>query len=211
MTAPLPPRFKCPPNMVRHLAEVFSGEYAIELAMVGPPVVLDIGANVGAFARWAALQWKGAGFVCVEPNPKLQSMLAFNLDGLEAGVIAKAVTTTSESTAKLYMGGVNVGEATTLPEAATSTEWVEVPTVHAEKLPACDILKLDCEGNEPGILAAYLGWHGDAPYAIVGEYHTAYDREAILNIAQDYGYARVKVREINAVRGIFGLRKDVPR
>lgn len=208
----LPPRFKCPTNMAQHLAHVFAGEYDIFTAIDGAPVVLDIGANVGAFAWWANARWPGAQLVCVEPNPRALAILEQNASHVKPApkVIPCAVTLDAVSKVQLYQGGVNLGEATTLPAAATSRDTSWVDAVHVDELPACDILKADCEGREPAIFRRYVETH-EKPYAFLAEYHTAEDREVILECGREYGYARVKVEELNATRGIVCLRLDVRR
>ena len=43
-----------------------------------PPLVIDLGANIGAFAAFARERWPGAHVVCFEPHPENQAVLVEN-------------------------------------------------------------------------------------------------------------------------------------
>ena len=42
-----------PDNMLGHIQKVFAGEYEVPF-QTNEPVIFDIGANIGAFTRWAS-------------------------------------------------------------------------------------------------------------------------------------------------------------
>ena len=71
-----------------HVNLVLRGEYALPPGYrVEPPVrVLDIGANVGAFAIWARQQWPGCELDCYEPHPENAKLLRRNVHHLGDGV-----------------------------------------------------------------------------------------------------------------------------
>jgi len=73
-TEPLwPADFNLSPN---HCRDVIDGEGCYNIpGLESPSVVLDIGANVGAFARWAAKRWPTATVHCYEPQPMNYALL----------------------------------------------------------------------------------------------------------------------------------------
>lgn len=80
----------CPDDLLG-LEAVLDGAYYVPgLSFASPPHVLDVGANVGAFAVWAAREWPGCSIDCYEPHPEHVAMLKENLgihpDGMVAGV-----------------------------------------------------------------------------------------------------------------------------
>ena len=45
-----------PDDMITHIAKIFNGEYNVGYNNPNP-TILDIGANIGGFARWANYRW----------------------------------------------------------------------------------------------------------------------------------------------------------
>jgi FkbM family methyltransferase len=159
-------RFVCPKSMQPHAQKVLAGEYDIPGLEFGDraPVILDIGANVGSFALWAARRWDGAFIHCYEPHPVNAKMLRANLGMIELGkVIVHEVAVTPlvelaspEHWCNLYEGRNNCGEASLYPGSEQTRERTRVRGMHPVRLPSSDILKMDCEGEESGILAVVL-------------------------------------------------------
>jgi FkbM family methyltransferase len=133
------------------------------------PVVLDVGSNVGNFARIALDRWPSAVVHCFEPHPDTFRRLreAEDLAGIEA--TCAAVTHPARGKSRLYLG-VNGDHECSLrddivwpPDASDPKThvsqrldaWVDVDTVDASTLPPCDVLKIDCEGEELAVLAGY--------------------------------------------------------
>jgi hypothetical protein len=58
-----------------HAADVLAGSYDIPFNPEKPPVILDIGANIGAFTSWAAKRWPGCVIHAYEPHPGNYAML----------------------------------------------------------------------------------------------------------------------------------------
>ena len=70
------PSFYCEEAMRPHVARVFEGEYEVTMSPeLVKPRILDIGANLGAFAIWASKRWPGASFICFEPHPTTYKLL----------------------------------------------------------------------------------------------------------------------------------------
>ena len=220
----MPAKFVCPPGMVRHMAELFGtvcrecgevspvdGEYACMHGFADPPVCVDVGACVGGFARWAEMYWPGAKVHCFEPNPRVHGMLERNLSvmGSRASLTKAAVLVTDEPTVRLYTGRNNVGEASIIREYAGAEEedFVDVPAVCVTTLPECNVLKLDCEGNEPELFHRYVATH-KPPHLMLAEYHSPADMMLFQSMAIGLGYRIVRVREHSFGRGVVCMRKN---
>lgn len=143
-------------------------EYGLRDEPVDGALVFDIGAHVGGVGVWLAS--RGAHVVFVEPVPDNAAQVRkhLSLNGLEGFVVEAALGTTHvnlgpEGDAHEFIaniGGVN-------DERRIECAQVSFADLVAEYgLP--DILKLDCEGGEWGILNSPAVQ--DVPL-IVGEYH----------------------------------------
>lgn len=175
VSALIPPGFQCPDSMRPHAQSVLRGEYdlppgyQVEL----PLRVLDIGANVGAFALWASRKWPGCEIDCYEPHPQNATMLRANVAALRARVHQVAVFPKSfldpKQTQRLYEGRNNCGEASLYPGVETRADsWHDVDCEDPSLLPVADIIKVDTEGCEQEILqgvrlhntlVVMLEWH----------------------------------------------------
>jgi len=142
-----------------------AGEYDLATLpdLPSPVAVLDIGANIGNFARYARQRWPGAVVHSYEPHPDTFEKLceAFP-EGMPGLAVQAAVThPVTSPTMRLYEG-VNGSEECSL---RTDVRWphlsqrldkyVEVPVTDSAILPICDVLKVDTEGAEVEILRGY--------------------------------------------------------
>lgn len=129
------------PRKVRHWPESFPVDHlhqGAELAgcydvpvfekEVRPPVVLDIGADVGAFAIWACKRWPGAHIHSYEERPNLFQCLENTQERLRTHHVKQAPIL------KAY------GEKFGIPEGTTPS-----------------IIKVDVPGHERDILTALYG------------------------------------------------------
>ena len=122
-------------------------------ALGRPPVILDLGANVGLFSIWAALRWPGARTISVEPLPRnvelLRRNLALALGEGEHEVVAAAATTAD--------GEVTFGDVAqfSMGRVVDGGEGVTVPSRDVFDLigDGVDLLKVDIEGAEWPIVA----------------------------------------------------------
>lgn len=141
----------------------------------GRDTVIDIGANIGMFALYAARQ--GARrVVSFEPNASAFEIMQRNLSGLggrcEARARRLAVSGKHGETvrfpveASVYNRIAEAGEAGTFESVAT-TSLAHI--VETEAPQGVDLLKLDCEGAEYDILYA-----PDAPLERVREIRMEY-------------------------------------
>lgn len=140
-----------------HCRDVLEGSYDVPYNPTTPPVVLDLGANVGAFTRWAAKRWPGCTIHAYEPCPSNYKLLLETCSRFADGVvIARDQAVAGHACrAPLQAGEFNCGEwSLVMPEVA-GREKVEVDVIAATDLPKADVLKLDVEGCEVAILAQF--------------------------------------------------------
>jgi FkbM family methyltransferase len=133
------------------------GDYDYIFSKCKDAVVLDIGANLGAFSK-RALEHGARKVISVEPERANFKLLFLNLDN-DVGntiLINKAVSTVSDEVITLYVNsGNNKGLHTIMPDWLTSSrpDCVEqkVTTISIDKLLDIyrpSVLKIDIEGAE---------------------------------------------------------------
>jgi FkbM family methyltransferase len=192
-------------------------------------VVLDIGANIGAFSLFAArIIRSGAGRVfAFEPVPANFQLLARNieLNGLQDTVIPSACAVWSTTgTVDLYVSDdedfdglqlvTNTGKATGHNDlAAAGAERLNVPAVSLEdivarhNIEAIDLLKLDCEGAEYEILFSASQATVERIRRVVMEVHATrtYGRRDLEDFLSRSGFTVSGAREyLYATRRPFG-------
>jgi FkbM family methyltransferase len=168
------PIIQCPLDCLACFSEVFSGQYdhpalrkVLQQDAIYSPRILDIGANVGAFAIWAKDQWPHSVVSCYEPQESLFQPLSNNLSHL-IGCEIFPVAIASAKVLPFYSGNTTrlCGSMMKMPRASFSN--FEVPCLDARLLNASDIVKLDCEGSE-GYICENLQF---TPAYIAIEYHS---------------------------------------
>lgn len=183
------------------------------------PVIVDVGAHIGMFAKKAHSKWARAKIICVEACQENMEALGKNCENIalcmnsactyETGEIAmlNAVYPNCRST-----GGSRVMLKSEV-EASTETDqyWKDLRDLPSITLGGImelagtnhiDLLKLDCEGSEFSILS-----NGpiDCVGLIVGEWHgTAQWRRLIAEKFGGWGYN--EMIEEGADSGLFALR-----
>lgn len=189
--ARIPVTLECAPEMQGAIQDVLSGEYETGYAQQSGEAltVLDIGANVGAFAIWASLRWPHCRVRCYEPHPGTFAMLSGNVaDRLEIICCNAAVYPLEPGRAPFWARFDGDGEAGLVVEAKRTFERLEpdeifeVPIVHPRDLPPCDVVKLDVEGAEAEILRAMNLANVSL---VLLEFQNAENRAAIEALLQD--------------------------
>jgi len=177
-------------------ASVLAGEYDAPVEFAKPARVLDIGANVGAFALWASRRWPGCKITGYEPME--ESIVAARENCPGACFIEAAVT--SRRRATLYRGLHNSGEASLYNLGEQHLDQrVVADTIHPRDLPKCDVLKLDTEGSELDILRHYR----HRPRLIALEYHRQSDILKISALLMKRGYQQLRHTRYCPDRGIL--------
>lgn len=183
--------FSYPDNMHEHINKIFEGEYALLLRdHPEAPVVLDLGANVGAFAYWALRYWPGSRVICYEPNPAALSYFRKNLsEEMTEGRITlhdKAVSSVP-GRRFLFDGKFNLGEASLFCLEEQQETGLIVDVIHPKFLPPADILKVDTEGCEYEIISELLT-AGREYKLILFEYHSEAVRRSLDALLAYRGY-----------------------
>lgn len=192
--------FSCPTDMVHGIQAVMNGEYDVPVKFAKPPLIVDIGANVGGFTVWASRRWKGAKLVCYEPIPDNFAMLKANVEAfkIDAELINAAVVHGMPGV--MFRGLNNCGECSffDLGEQRTWAKRVKVETVAPSSVPKCDILKIDTEGCELMILEGYK----HQPRIVLLEWHSIQDRKLLKELLIAKGYRLLEETPFCAERGI---------
>jgi FkbM family methyltransferase len=121
-------------------------------------VIVDIGANIGGFAVYAAQSCQDAQIYCYEPEQRNFDLLKRNIaiNRLEGRVSAfNCAVASSRGQRRLAVGESPLNSFHTLPEGA-SRQAVKCTTMRNiledHGLEAIDVLKMNCEGAEYEIL-----------------------------------------------------------
>jgi FkbM family methyltransferase len=137
------------------------------------PRILDIGANAGAFAIWAAKRWPGCHVTCYEPARLTFDLLLENTWGVEATIDYDRVAVVGSRPEEFGLLYDSIREASTerslVSHACTKSTGEMVQLLDAYELPPCDIFKLDVEGVEAEVLERYR--HFDQVKAAMVEVH----------------------------------------
>jgi FkbM family methyltransferase len=144
-----------------------------------PPHILDLGAHAGAFSLLALAWWPGATIDAYEPHPFLCDLLRRNVAGEAVEVHERAVLGDSDLE-RLSLGSLWVplfeGRRTLLGSSCVDIGWqrteespLRVKAISASLLPMCQVLKIDVEGVEAGILDSYP----HVPHMVMCELHGA--------------------------------------
>jgi FkbM family methyltransferase len=149
----------CPEPMRAAVQYVLEGEYESGFDGTGLDI-LDIGANVGAFALWARLRWPGSRIRSFEPNPGTFGFLQRNTAGLpDVTCIAAAVYPGLRPREPFFArydgdgeGGLAAYSGDTF-EADLAGGSCEVDVVEPGALGPADVVKIDIEGGEAAVLA----------------------------------------------------------
>jgi len=179
--------FRLPPAMKPYVAEIFHHEYALLLPLEDTrafvpnlpkqPIILDIGANVGAFSVYAQAAYGCDAIHAYEPNPDAFRLLVDNLKTHALPAVVHNLAVRREpGECKLYLGKHNLGESSVHCGKEQSDEYVTVECVAASTLPAAHIIKIDTEGCEVEILC---GLDLSLCQILMYEWHSEEDRRTL--------------------------------
>jgi FkbM family methyltransferase len=134
-----------------------------------PPIVIDLGANIGLFDLWVLSSYPDAEILAFEPDPEnlavFRRCLTLN-DRSGRWQLVPAAAATSDGTVPFVAGGVSVSHIAEDREGTTPVRAVDV----FPYLERADLIKIDIEGGEWALLAdprfALL-----RPAALVLEFH----------------------------------------
>ena len=218
----------CPDDLLG-LVDVLDGAYEVSgVAFDKPPRILDLGANIGAFAVWAKQRFPGSTIDCYEPHPEHVRLLRENVSPFEGVTIHEAAVLADppeSGTIRLHdpAPGMNTGvRSVHLTPGATVEAGVDARVLAAASLPPCDYLKIDTEGCEREILEVYpltgvsvvvCEWHSTEDYLWIKGFMRAQGFECRLDRARgrflpdrELGFVRPEVvrRSLNGKRPFVG-------
>lgn len=188
--------FAYPPQLAGCVRKVLGGEYDYPAIPDHLPVrrILDIGANVGAFAVWAFKRY-GAFIDCYEPMPPAADLCERNgPPGAKVHRVAVTTKATPVGENPAHCGvsaidlhvGADWGQSSLDPTLnPRSGEVVTVPALHPRDLPRADLVKVDTEGAEIDILGAYP--YLDQVAVCMWEWHREADRMVLEQMMRDAG------------------------
>jgi FkbM family methyltransferase len=194
-TAHVPVTLICPPLMESAVRYVFEGEY--ESGFDGRGLsILDIGANVGGFARWADMRFPGSTIHSFEPNPGTFKMLSQNIAGF-ANIKATnaALYPGTETRARFFArydgdgeGGLMSYAGDTFTADAMKGGSYEVDVIDPASLPSADLVKIDVEGAEGAILS-HLDLSGTS--LVLGEFQNSKNRAVMQDVLRQAGFEAI--------------------
>ncbi|HEX8070879.1 MAG TPA: FkbM family methyltransferase [Pyrinomonadaceae bacterium] len=146
--------------------------YAIEAG----DTVIDVGANIGVFAAYAATRAEGVRVYAYEPFPENARWLRQNVaaSGLTNVRVREQAVAGATGPRRLHTDPDSwiMHSLTAAPGDGIEVNCISLADVFAqEELTRCDLLKLDCEGSEYEILEACPPDVLRRVRKIVGEYH----------------------------------------
>lgn len=148
--------------------------------------ILDIGANIGAFALWANMRWPGSTIHCYECHPGTFAILGRNVAAIpNVRSTNVAVYPTEASTLPVcarYDGDGEAGIVSVLAgmfEDLALPQSFEVTALHPRDLPRAEIVKIDVEGAEFDVLREL---DFSSTELIMMEYHNDASRNAIKSL-----------------------------
>lgn len=183
--------FYYPKELYNCAMKVLRGEYEHPSLPDYPKVrrVLDIGGNIGAFAVWAYVKWPGCWIDSYEPNGGACEIYRRNAP---PGAKVHQFAVTVDDSAELYLGG-DWGWSSIKPGMNPHEDHaVSVPVMHPKNLPPCDVLKVDAEGVECEIFAAYQ--HMKTVQIAMFEWHIEKDRLYIEGLLAAHGLRCFAIR-----------------
>lgn len=166
-------------------ASVLCGEYDIPGLTFESGTVLDIGANVGAFAIWSLFRWPNCKVISYEPCAKTFKELEEAMKGQTRVTLHNVAVTERQNPFLRY--GINSNQENSINDLGCQrAEGEHVKTISPFDLPPADFIKVDTEGCELEILRSYLNKHKPAGVAL--EWHSREDRIAIGKLLRSNGY-----------------------
>ncbi len=198
-----PVTIKIPKREVFRLNNIFQkDEYRLPkgVQITENSVIVDVGANVGAFAIYASMWNSNANIYCFEPNPQVTPLLDLNTQHFPNIERHYSALGEADGELSLYQHPYNTGESTTSQQIKGGKKVkVEVrksgELLKERGISEIDVLKIDTEGAEVPILA---GMKDFLPYTkvVMLEYHSEEDRRKIDEMLSGFQLYSAEVQEL---------------
>lgn len=185
-----------PDDTVQSSGHVFGGEYNVDLYLHPAPTILDIGANIGAFSRWAGRhRWPQSTIHAYEPSNNCYDLLLENTKDLPNVHCHRSAVGASSGKSFLYHGLHNRGMSSMLKSEYTRETGSEIDVIAASELPYAEIVKCDTEGMEAEILTNL----SFTPDVVLVEYHSPRARIELEKFyAKDFQLYESRMLDVNA-------------
>lgn len=138
------------------LVENFTGETQYDSGLVtSPKIVVDIGANIGAFAAYIKTKYPSTTIYCYEPDPENFKNLTKNIqeNNFKDVMLFNKAVGKQNGKITLYAETTEFGTANSSTirksDVSIDVECLTLEEIFKENnIEKCDLLKLDCEGCE---------------------------------------------------------------
>jgi FkbM family methyltransferase len=133
------------------------------------PIIVDLGANIGASVIWFLNRFPGAHVVAFEPDPGNFELLQVNTDGLNVD-IRKAAIGRQDGAVAIDDPGTGEWGYRTRPDPEGTCEMVSLNRIVQEKQQAGHtpfLLKIDIEGAEADLFDGPCGWVDEWPIIVI--------------------------------------------
>ncbi|MCW9705343.1 FkbM family methyltransferase [Fodinibius salsisoli] len=209
-------KFRIPEKELFRLRNIFDDhEYSLpgNYGLQDNAVIVDIGANIGAFALYAR-QWNQlADIYCFEPNPLVRSMLKANTENIARVTTEFCALGESEGELTLFQHPYNTGATTTSHKVPGANEVnVEVKkaseALKEKGIKGIDVLKIDTEGAEIPILKGMEELLVDTKIIML-EYHSEEDRRDIDELLDDFCIYDAEVPGLGGVGTVKYINKQL--
>lgn len=178
--------------------------------------VLDIGANIGVFAVYAATAARNTQVLAFEPFPENVEYLQKNVQNSNlqnVKIFPQAVAKTNEERV------LAVSESWikhSLSKADSEQPGLRVQTISFDRImndiEKCDLLKIDCEGSEYEIFYSATPESLNKVRKIVGEYHQrdkeTMNGEALCRFLEKHGFTITSFKVFEGDSGSFCATKS---
>lgn len=146
------------------------------------PLIVDVGANIGASAVWFALTFPEAIVVAVEPESENFRLLEMNTAGLAVQTLHAAVGGGPGWCTVIDTGMGEWGFRTTAAGSSTPGRVAQVGMEHLMGLvpgAAPFIVKMDIEGSEKEVFSADTAWLTGLPLLVVELHDTMFPGQGV--------------------------------
>ena len=159
--------FTCPVSCLHGVADSFGPDYEFAIQEItGNPVILDIGANCGAYSLRCLEMFPKAVIHAYEPNPVTFEYLRKNC---EPRVLCHNQAVGDPGLSKLFHGKKTPLCCSQYNMEEQTDEFATIEVIEPDFLPEASIVKIDAEGAESYILERMtfvplllvLEWHRD--------------------------------------------------
>ncbi len=175
--------------------------------------IIDVGANIGVYAIYAATHSKGSKIFAFEPAPQEFKMLTENItiNHLEHNIFAEHAAVSGKNETRILF--LNGGPHNSIYEHWENAEPLEIDCIslanifEKNNIERCDMLKMDCEGSEFEIFQSAPDALFERIHAIRMEYHCAPTApmtiEQLLAFLESKGYKIIKYEPGPDGRGLI--------